>query len=83
MPMMDNNVQVGPISFPNTRVRKMTDNINTLVDVFIDNDMDTQNLKTALHHYKGAMELARQKEDFTNEEIENFQDYCDQMSNYG
>ena len=81
MTMMDHNLQVGAIFFPNTRVRTITNHINPLVGMCIDNQLDVDKLKTALCLYKRVIELARQKDDYTAEEIETYKDYCDKMAN--
>jgi hypothetical protein len=79
LPITDKK-ELGPISMTNSKVRKIIDNFDLLVDSVLPDDTpeSIKNLwYTALDSYRELMVMVRQREDFSDEDIEEFSDLCD------
>jgi hypothetical protein len=72
------NDQIGEVSIENTRTRIMIENLSGLVDVLVPDATRNRMWKWAINNnYVPAIELLRQKSEFTDDEIANFQRYVD------
>jgi hypothetical protein len=72
--------ELGPISMTNTKVRKIIDNFDPLVDAVLPDDTPehTKDLwYKSMDSYRELMVMVRQREDFSDEDIEEFSDLCD------
>ena len=74
-------LSLGDINLPNTRARKLIENIDPILDVALSHDENLRSkTKEACGLYVRFTSIARQREDFTDEEIENFQDLVDDFT---
>jgi hypothetical protein len=63
---------------PNTHVRRFMDAFDQLADIFFWYDEERKELwKTLMEHWRKLMEMAGQREDFSDEEIDAFGTQCD------
>lgn len=65
--------KLGPITMDNTRVRKIVDSLEMLIDITVVDANRKILWYSALQNYRIAMVLLRQKRDFTNDQIATFQ----------
>jgi hypothetical protein len=75
--------ELGPISMPNTKIRKIIDNVNPLIDSVLPVSMPEEK-KTiwykSMDSYRDLMMMVRQRqEDFLDEDIEAFSVLCDEF----
>jgi hypothetical protein len=78
LPITDKK-ELGPVSMTNTKVRKIIDNFDPLVDAILPDDTPehTKDLwYKSLDSYRELMVMVRQREDFSDEDIEEFSDLC-------
>jgi hypothetical protein len=69
---------IGDQGMPNTHVRRFLDAFDQLADNFLWYDEERkEQWKKAMANWRKLMELARQREDFTDEEIDTFSSQCD------
>ncbi len=73
----DNNLKIGDQPMPNRNARKFVDNFEKLTEFCIHDLEIRAQWDAMIVPYRKAICLARQKEDFTDEEIDLFQDLCD------
>jgi hypothetical protein len=69
--------QIDIICLDNVRTRKAIYALDNLIDVCLPDIDDASKWKISIGHYRTSMELLRQKEDFTDEQIHLFQKACD------
>jgi hypothetical protein len=69
--------KIGEMSMSNKIVRKFMEHIESLIDFIIKDLEKSFKWKKCLKVYKELIYLARQKEDFSDDDIRNFQDLAD------
>jgi hypothetical protein len=69
--------QIDIICLDNVRTRKAIYALDNLIDLCLPDDELATKWKICIGHYRNAMELMRQKDDFTDEQIFTFQKACD------
>ena len=67
---------VGDQSMPNTRARQVMNKFDEVIDLCIE-DAEKDKWKDVVEKYRKVIEVARKKEDFTDDEINKFSDMCD------
>jgi hypothetical protein len=77
MPYDTTEKKLGPITMDNTRVRKIVDSLEMLIDITVVDANWKILWYSALQNYRIAMVLLRQKRDFTNDQIATFQRHAD------
>jgi hypothetical protein len=80
MPVTDKK-ELGPISMTNTKVRKIINSMDELIASVL---TDTPEVKKALWYksmdcYRDLIVMVRQREDFSDEDIEEFSELCDEF----
>jgi hypothetical protein len=70
---------IGKLSISNLIARKFMDKFDALVDLCIKDKKNNYKWKMCVQMYKEVINLARQREDFTDEQIELFQDKADEF----
>jgi hypothetical protein len=74
----DNNMIIGDQAMPNTHARKFIDKFELLSSFCLqDSEEDMAKWNAPIIVWRELMIMARQKEDFSDEEIEEFTDLCD------
>jgi hypothetical protein len=69
---------IGDQGMPNTHVRRFMEAFDKLADNFLWYDEDRkEQWKASMTHWRKLMEMARQREDVTDEEIDAFSTQCD------
>lgn len=68
---------LAPITMDNNRAREIVSNFSLLLDITVVNEPRKALWNIAIESYRRAMKLLRQKEDFTNERIEEVQKLMD------
>lgn len=61
----------------NNRTRKVIDSLEELVDILVVDDTRKAQWNVSVRHYRHAVILLRQRQDFTNEQIASFQKHAD------
>jgi hypothetical protein len=75
---VDKQKTIGDQGMPNTHVRKFIDAFDELADNFMWHDEERKiKWKQCIAEWKLVMEMARQREDFSDEEIDQFGNQCD------
>ena len=64
---------LGPLSMENTKVRKVMNNLELLIEVSVPDQDRQEKWLQCVPNYRLAMELARQKSDLSVEDVANFQ----------
>jgi hypothetical protein len=77
MTMSDDGHNVGVICLDNNRVRKIIDNFATLVAVSVSDNTRLKKYMYCILQYRQGMELLRQREEFTDENVKQFQRHID------
>jgi hypothetical protein len=67
----------GDIHMKNPRVRNFSNHLELLIGKCIKNQEHKKKLKRVIKHYRTGLELLRKETDYTDEEIEQFQDEID------
>ncbi len=73
-------LQEGKIKLSNKKTLKFIKNVDVIVDKIFENDENEEwcdRWKLLLTNYNAAMELVRKRGEYTDEEIERFQDHID------
>jgi hypothetical protein len=79
-PTTENKKQIGTISLDNTRMIKIIDEFDKLIDASITESPEkNKEWKDCLDFYRSGMEQLKQKEDFSDEDIYSFQLTADQF----
>jgi hypothetical protein len=69
---------IGDQGMPNTHVRRFMEAFDQLADNFLWYDEERkEQWKKSMSHWRKLMEMARQRDDFTDEEIDAFSTQCD------
>jgi hypothetical protein len=76
-PVQDDGQMVGAITIDNNRARKIVANIEPLVDISFSNDERKANFLYCCQKYNSATLIMRSKEEYTDEEIIQFQSNID------
>ena len=75
----NNYKKVGAICLDNNRARLVVQSLRGLIDLCVAKEKRNIAWKKAIHdHYNVAIAMVRRKEDFTNQDILDFQDHIDQ-----
>jgi hypothetical protein len=69
----DGGLAVGEVNLPNTRARKMVDSLDPLIEISVLGEDRPAQWKKSVNDFRNCMHLLRQREDFTNEEVKEFQ----------
>jgi hypothetical protein len=77
LPMNDSGKSVGIICLDNNRIRKIISNFELLVSVSVTDDTRLEKYNIAIPHYRDAMIILRQRVEFSDEEIRQFQFHVD------
>jgi hypothetical protein len=74
----DNSIAIGEVTMPNQHARKFIDAFEDLVDICVpDDDVRNADWKDAAVKWRNLIHVARQKEDFTDEQIDELDKLCD------
>ena len=73
----ENKTTLGDQSMPNRHVRKFIENINLIADVVIIDENRRQQWIEAVGVWSTLMRKARQREDFSDDDIKEFENLCD------
>jgi hypothetical protein len=77
LPMNDEKTNVGLICLDNNRIRKVIEALELIVDVSIVDEQRSIKCNYCIPHYRDGMELLRQRREFTDEEIKQYQYHID------
>lgn len=69
--------EIGPITMDNVRTRKIMDCIETLVEFCVPNQGRKASWTIAVNNYRTAMVLLRKRDDFSNDQIVEYQYHAD------
>jgi hypothetical protein len=72
-PTEDNGQSIGSITLDNNRARKIVANVEELVELSVPDSVRKEQLLFAIRKYNAATTIMRQKSDFTDEQILQFQ----------
>jgi hypothetical protein len=75
----DNRTTLGDQSMPNRHVRKFIEQIELITEVVIVDEERRQSWNQVVGLWSNLMTKARQREDFSDEDIEFFEDLCDEF----
>ena len=78
-PYDEKEKKLGPLSMENTKIRKVIDKLELLIEVSVTNQDRKEKWLRCIPKYRLAMELARQKSDLSNEDVSNFQRAVDEF----
>jgi hypothetical protein len=72
-PMEDDGKSIGSITLDNNKARKIVANIESLVDLSVSDSVRREQLLFAIRKFNAASNIMRQKSDYTDEDILQFQ----------
>jgi hypothetical protein len=75
----ENRTMLGDQSMPNRHVRKFIEQIDVITEVVILDEERRQSWNQVIGLWSNLMTQARQKEDFSDEDINRFEDMCDEF----
>jgi hypothetical protein len=73
IPMNDDGTNVGIICLDNNRIRKVLESFEIIIDASVTDATKIIQWKYCIPNYRDAIEILRQKKEFTDEEIKHFQ----------
>lgn len=78
LPYDEKEQKLSPISMENTRIRKVVYGLEKLIEASYMTPAKKEQMTRSIPKYRQAIELLRQKEDFTDDDIEAFQKAIDE-----
>jgi hypothetical protein len=78
LPYDEQEQKLSPISMENTKVRKVMYGLESLIEASYMTPLKKQQMARSIPKYRQAMEMVRQKEDFTDSDIKAFQKAVDE-----
>jgi hypothetical protein len=78
LPMDEQGKNVGIICLDNNRIRKIIDNFQLLIQASISDPTRLTQYSYCIPQYRMGMEILRQREDFMDDRVKQFQEHIDQ-----